>query len=161
MREDAFMRETDIVEVRELDRPEDPELAALHALWLSRHREAAIPARADFNPGEFRTLLPNVMLVDILPPPDFYRVRLMGEVLVELYGRNMTGLSPRDYQDRRTAERLTGLSRQVVATKRPLFRAGQVHWVPGKEHRRFESCFLPLATDGVAVDMIMGAIKLG
>lgn len=143
-----------------LDQPKDPALVALHALWLDKHRGRPMPARADFHPSEFRALLPYFTLFDVVPPPDVYRVRLMGQALVDFYGQNRTGLSPRDYLDADTAERFIALARFVIEQKAPFFRTGRMYWVAGKEFKRFESMYMPLSDDGATVNMIMGVLKL-
>lgn len=149
------------IDIQVLDRPNDPALLSLHQLWLAKLGGRPMPARADFDPAEFRALLPHIMLVDVLPPPEIYRVRLMGQAMIDFHGRNLTGLTPRQYVGPEALERFTALARLIVEQRRPTFRAGRAYWVRDKNFKRFESCHLPLSADGVSVNMILGAIKFG
>lgn len=146
---------------RSLDRPRDPELAALHRLWEAKRGARALPARADFEPAEFRRLLPNILLLDVLPPPEFYRVRLAGEAVNEFYGQNITGLTPREYMGAEAANAISGLIATVVTSGQPVFRSGRTYWQSDRSYKRFENCMLPLAKDGHCVDMLLVAIKFG
>lgn len=146
-------------EVRSLDRPRDPELLAFHQLWQAKRGDRRLPARADFDPAEFRSLLANVMLLDILPAPDFYRVRLSGEAINQFYGRNIAGRTPRDYMAPEAVAKVGELIRQILTTRAPVCRTGQTYWQGEKNYRRFENCLLPLGGDGETVDMLLVAIK--
>jgi len=149
------------VDVQELDRPRDEEIRWLHAWWLDSRGARAVPARADFDPAAFPRLLPHIMLVDILPPPDIYRVRLSGEAINEFYGGSIAGRRPCDYLPPEAVAVVGNLTQALVGERQPIFRAGQVHWQADKRYKRFESCLLPLATDGSTVDMVLAAIKFG
>jgi len=146
-------------EIQVLEGPQNPDLAALHQLWLAKRGTRPMPARADFEPAEFRSLLPHIMLVDVLPAPDIYRVRLMGQAMIDFHGRNLTGLTPREYAPPEALARFTALARLIVDGRMPVFRAGRAYWVRDKDFKRFESCHLPLSADGISVNMILGALK--
>jgi hypothetical protein len=144
---------------RSLDHPRDAALADLHRLWETKRGGRTLPARADFDPTEFRRLLPNILLLDVLPAPDFYRVRLSGGAVNDFYGRNFTGLTPREYMGPEAALAVGGLIETIIATRTPVFRAGSTYWQSDKSYKRFENCMLPLAKDGESVDMLLVAIK--
>jgi hypothetical protein len=145
--------------VRSLDRPHDAQLADLHRLWEAKRGGRALPTRADFDPAEFRRLLPNVLLLDILPPPDLYRVRLSGGAINDFYGRSITGLTPREYMGPDAALAISGVIETLVTTRKPVFRSGRTYWQADKSYKRFENCMLPLGGDGETVDMVLVAIK--
>jgi hypothetical protein len=77
-----------------LDRPRDPDLAELYELWLTKRRTRLMPSRSEFDPAEFRKLLPTIQLYDVGRVEGTYKVRLVGSALVELAGRNNTGKPP-------------------------------------------------------------------
>jgi len=144
-----------------LDRPRDPDLLALYELWLAKRGTRPVPARGDLDPMEFRRLLPHVILVESQPPPAFYRVRLSGEAINEFYGRSLAGRSPHEYLDAKTADVFVALFRHLTETGQPAFRTGRAYWQRDKSYKRYESCLLPLASDGTTVDMVLAAIKFG
>lgn len=142
-----------------MDRPRDEAIEQLYGLWLAKRGIRAVPARGDLDPAAFRRLLPNIMLVDVLPPPDIYRVRLSGEAINEFYGGSITGRVPREYLSPEAVQVVAGLTRALIEQRQPIFRAGRVHWQADKTYKQFESCLLPLAADGEIVDMVLAAIK--
>jgi len=148
-------------EARSLDRPADAELASLYRLWEAKRGGRTLPARADFSPGEFHRLLSNILLLDILPPPDFYRVRLSGESVNAFYGRSIAGLAPREYMAPDAAAAVGGIVAAIVGSRRPVFRTGRTYWQSDKSYKRFENCMLPLSKDDTAVDMLLVGIKFG
>jgi hypothetical protein len=146
-------------DVNVLAEPQDTDLLQLYRLWHAKRGTRALPARSDFDPAEFPRLLPNIMLVDLLPPPDLYRVRLVGEVINEFYGRNVAGLLPREYLPPDALAVFAGLIRQLVETRTPLCRSGRVYWQRDKTHKRYESCLMPLGSDGETADKVLATIK--
>jgi hypothetical protein len=147
------------IEVHQMDRPQDADIEQLYGLWLAKRGGRTVPARGDLDPAAFRRLLPNIMLVDVLPPPDIYRVRLSGEAINEFYGGSIAGRTPRGYLSADGIQVVAGLTRALVEQRQPIFRAGRVHWQSDKTYKLFESCLLPLAADGETVDMVLAAIK--
>ena len=49
------------------------------------------PSRSDFKPQQFIKQLPTVMLVDILPDPERFIIRLAGTKLIDNMGHEMAG----------------------------------------------------------------------
>ncbi len=66
--------------------------AQLANVWQTARGSRAMPARADINPAQAGASLQYVALVDVIPgsPVDF-RFRLIGQHLIDSYGRNVTG----------------------------------------------------------------------
>lgn len=140
-----------------IEAPRNPHLVALHEYWLGKRDGRALPSRSDIDPAEIKPLLPHVMLYDADPASDF-RIRLVGQSIVEFVGHNFTrrgateGMPPVAAQNMR---RLLGL---VAAQARPIFRAGKAYWWHDRSYRDFEACFLPLAPTGGAVNIILGGV---
>lgn len=63
---------------------------ALHRWWMTRSG-ADIPDRSDFDPADFKRLLPNIMITDIERAPFRVRYRVVGTRIVEATGFNITG----------------------------------------------------------------------
>jgi hypothetical protein len=146
-------------DITSLAEPQDEDLLQLYRLWHAKRGTRALPSRTDFDPREFPRLLPNVMLVDLLPAPDFYRVRLVGQVIIDFYGRNVAGLTPREYLAPDALAAFGELIQQLVTTRQPLCRTGRVYWQKDKTHKQYESCLMPLGSDGETVDKVLAAIK--
>lgn len=61
-------------------------------VWQAARGSRAMPARADINPAKAGAALQYVALIDVISgsPVDF-RYRLIGQHLIDSYGRNVTG----------------------------------------------------------------------
>ncbi len=136
----------------------DPTLARLHALWESKRVMEALPARAAFDPSEFRPWLGRLGLLDVLPAslPDGadFRYRLIGTGMVAQFGRDLTGdlVSNQSL----TADIPAALAnlRAVCANRVPRWRTDLVPCIEGTRMAG-ERIYLPLAADGETVDMIL------
>ena len=138
-------------EARFLDAPSDPELAALYSLWRGKRGLRLMPSRSDFDPDEFRSLLPNVFILQV--DGDF-NVRLAGEAVIEFFGCREHPAGAFEGRDA-----MVRLMKLVVERRAPIFRAGPAYWSQSKQHRHFEACFLPLSTDEKSVNMVLAAAK--
>ena len=135
----------------------DPLIKRLYLYWRGKSGERAMPSRADIDPVDMRSMLGYLMLIDVLPGPHRFRVRLQGTELLWWIGRELTGLSldslPRN-------ELVTFAERclsDVVATGAPY------HWIGRHDLdgvlRRYEALILPLASDGSRVDMLLAGVR--
>jgi hypothetical protein len=146
---------------KSLDLPRDPDLQALYRLWIAKRGLRLMPSKSDFDPAEFKRLLAGVVLMEAGPPGGPYIVRLVGENIVDFFGRTTKGqpaglmMRPEGY--RVFMQLLDG----VVESRAPVFRAGTTYWSREKTDKQFEACFLPLSSDDKVVDIILGAIKFG
>src|SRR4051794_28258795 len=68
----------------------DPRLRETLVYWQAKAAGKAMPSRADIDPVEIPRLLPDLMLVDVLPKGR-YRYRLIGTENAEAHGMNATG----------------------------------------------------------------------
>jgi hypothetical protein len=139
-----------------INTPRHPTLQQLHEYWLAKRGARLMPARADINPADIKLLLPDVIIWNATPP---YLVRLVGDHVVHFVGSNNTGTPATQEKSPEASHYLTMIFETVVETKSPRFRRGKAFWKPERAYRDFESCFLPLSADGVAVDMILGGLK--
>jgi hypothetical protein len=136
----------------------DADLLALHSYWLAKRGDRSMPARADIDPTEIKTLLPYLTLHD-MAPPNRYRIRLVGTAIVDFVGRDFTGKQAGTEMPPEAARTMHLLLDTVAETRLPLFRAGKAWWWKEKAYRDFEACFLPLSADGKTVNMILGGVK--
>jgi len=134
-----------------------PKLAALHAYWQAQKpRPDLLPSRAHISPADIPALLPNIYLLDVLENPLRFRYRLVGTKLLYAGDRELTGLFMEEahpnffiaapYPDYVACVREHRINRRLGS---PVF-----DW--DREHVRIERLLLPLASDGIRVDMILG-----
>jgi hypothetical protein len=141
--------------------PKAGPLRILLAYWRSKcGPDGRLPARHQIEPVELRSLLPYIYLVDVLPDERF-RVRLLGEAHVAVYGPGLTGRIIDDIFPSEHAAEFNRLYRAVVRRRAPVFNAGQVFWWRHKEWLSFEGLHAPLSTDGKRIDMIFAGGVFG
>jgi hypothetical protein len=135
----------------------DPKLAKLWEYWNTKRGTRLMPARADLDPLEIPRLLPVVYLLDVLHDPLRFRVRLVGTAVREFAGEDFTG-QPVDenlYDNR--ADDAVDVLKQVVERKAPIAVRGNAIFEQGREWQKNEALIMPLSSDGVTVDMLLGA----
>ncbi|HXC28886.1 MAG TPA: PAS domain-containing protein [Stellaceae bacterium] len=141
-----------------LDAPRDQRLKALHDYWNRLRGDRKMPSRADFDPIDIPHLLPLIVLYAVQQDGG-YTVRLVGEEVVQFTGRSATGRPAGATLPPEAAERLTSILAAVCDERAPRFRAGKARWIPEKDYRDFEACFLPLSADGERVNMILSGVS--
>nr|WP_324291006.1 PAS domain-containing protein [Asticcacaulis sp. SL142] len=133
--------------------------------WKSLRKPGRLPARADIDPCALRKLLPTISLIDVsdsylanglhVLPPEAFRQRLAGTELFSAYGTEITG---KTFDEIYTAEEAQYWAEElslVATTRKPNVGLHSMAW----RGARGLSLFwlrLPLASDGVKVDMILG-----
>ncbi len=93
------------------------------------------------------------------PPGGPYLVRLVGENIVDFFGRTTKGTPAGSLARPNGYRALMVLLDSVVNSRAPIFRAGRTYWSADKPHKQFEALFMPLSNDDTVVNMILGAIK--
>jgi hypothetical protein len=144
--------------------PRSPVLQQLLRYWQSKCRTAAdgtphLPGRQHLDPLELRGLLPHIYLIDVLGGAVAlrFRVRLLGERHVEVYGPGLVGRMIDDIFPPAVAAEFNRLYAAVVRRRVPVINQGKVSWLRNKEWLAYEGLHAPLARDGVAIDTIFGA----
>lgn len=136
-----------------------PQLRSLAELWASKRRDQTLPSRADFSDEDLRPWFGHLLMVDVVEGPHRFRFRLMGTSLVDAASRELTG----KFFDEAD---ITGYEpdvledySEVVRARAPLCKTRHYNPTPGTfmDHWRiYERLLLPLATDGQAIDRILG-----
>jgi hypothetical protein len=131
-------------------------VARLYAYWLSIHPAGGLPGRRHFDPLAVHELLPNIWLLDVQREPFRLRYRLAGTMITDRLGREVTGLwldeahphlaSDPDYFRR---------YRSVAFDATPSWRRGKPNFRQDEHVAEIENLMLPLACDGVTVDMLL------
>lgn len=135
-----------------------PEHLDAYAYWSARKPSVGLlPSRQDLDPLEMpRTLLPWVNLIEVHLDGDSvrYRHRLVGTGIVDMRNRDGTGCWFEDLYDDERLARLYLILDEVVRNCQPRIVQDDLGNT-GRAHRTLQSLVLPLASDGVTVDMLM------
>jgi hypothetical protein len=133
----------------------DGRLRQAHDYWRRKAAPRAMPRRADIDPTEIPKLLPDIMLVDVLPKGR-YRYRLIGTENTQAHGINATGR----YLDEvlpgpAYKEHVIALYDECVRARRALY-SECLFMSRGQRapERRTKVLFMPLSEDGESVNMV-------
>jgi len=130
----------------------------IHEYWRSIHPAVGLPGRQHFDPVDIPRLLPNICLIDVPGSQDDFTFRLMGTKLVEFYGADYTGkpfVSP--YMKAAESQAYNDLC-ATWADRLPRWRRGQASFVQNREFVIIERLYLPFASDGTTVNMVLALI---
>lgn len=124
----------------------------LFDLWQKKSKNGKLPARSDFNPIELKSILPNIVLMDVRQNPLNISFRLMGSFITNIIKENHTGKNLQNIPS--TQEGMIRLT-WLIEQKKPYFLCKIIpEWAP-VDYRDYNTIALPLAVDGSNVDMIM------
>jgi hypothetical protein len=135
----------------------DPRIAEAIAYWRRiRPGSGLLPGRQHFDPGAIPRLMPYLGIADVVRTPEpRFRVRAIGTRLTDTFGAGVVGR----YIDELTPGFETTRAGQdyirVVSERVPIWYRGQQSIRVGKSFLPVERLFLPLATDGETVDMLL------
>ncbi|CAN5837708.1 motility/cell cycle regulatory protein MopJ [soil metagenome] len=127
----------------------------LYAYWAGLRSGPRLPGRGDIKPEDFKRLLPTVSLIDVRRDPMDFRLRLAGTGLYSVYGREITGRGLDDVYNSAAADYWRVELSKIVEERRPAVGVHSLSW-RGASHMSILWLRLPLATNGVDVDMILG-----
>ncbi|WP_443748522.1 motility/cell cycle regulatory protein MopJ [Asticcacaulis solisilvae] len=128
--------------------------------WKGLRRRGRLPSRADIDPMQIKRRLPTISLIDVLDPnPDsdavYFRQRLAGTELFDAYGQEITGMTFNKIYTASEAQYWAEALSFVVENRKPNVGLSSMAWRGAKGLSLFW-LRLPLASDGVNVDMILG-----
>jgi len=136
----------------------DPRLKALLEYWRAKCSPGRLPARADIDPLELKSLLGNINLIEAVPQPDGtrrFRYRLFGTEFVFYHGGDLTGQWVDQIGNAVYRQQLVGLYEHVIATgATPML---SYDYILDSRRHRFQAVILPLASDGREIDMILSS----
>jgi hypothetical protein len=134
-----------------------PDLQALFKYWQSKRAGRQMPSRSDLDPAELKTLLPSMILVDVVydgaGKPDFV-YRLLGTREAEIRGENPTGKRVADAFFGPSLENVIGCYQAVVEHREP-YLDDDYYLRDGDYFADEANIFLPLSNNGERVNMIL------
>lgn len=134
-------------------------LRRLFDYWDGKRAGRKLPARAALDPVDFAYALANVALVDVLRDPLRFRFRLVGTEIVRRDGTDLTGKTVDDHPLPEYRALLRDSYGEVVASGEPAVFLRER--LMDDKPRQYEVLYLPLAADGVTIDMLLVAIDFG
>lgn len=134
-----------------------PKLQRVFDYWLTISPPGILPGRQHFDPIRLGTVLPHIWVLDVVHEaggPRF-RYRLAGTKEVETLRREVTGQWFDDVHRLSRAHPIYARFAYMMEHRVPTYRKGTVGLTHEKDHRIVENCMLPLAADGISVDLIV------
>ena len=126
--------------------------------WRSIHPADGLPTRRHFDPMAVPALLPNICLIAAPTPSDDFIFRLMGTRLEIFFGGNFTGKPfVSAYIKNHKSQAYVDMC-AILQDRLARWRRGPAGLVENREHVTIERVFLPLAEDGVTVNIILGLL---
>jgi hypothetical protein len=133
----------------------DARLRGLYRYWERKRARRLMPARTDIDPLDLKPLLGHLFLLEAHPARGSFRYRLAGSAIVEMVGRELTGLCLEDIDLTSGLGPLREQSAIVARRKEPHV----LSVLLAARLRRYlcKQLLLPLSSDGENVDMLLGA----
>lgn len=135
----------------------DPRVRLFFDYWKSKCAPGRLPGRGDIEPLEMVAFLPYVILLDVeRRAGDWrFRYRLVGTEVVNLFGHDPTGRYLDEAALPQRYPQVHGRLASVVESKRPYYAILPVP-LPNRDSVYAEILTVPMASDGVTVDLLLG-----
>jgi hypothetical protein len=134
----------------------DERLRGLLRHWLERRGDGLAPVRTAIDPTAIGAILASVWMSDFLPAERRFRMRLAGEEINHLYGRNIT---PCYFEDIIAPTMLGDVMRRylrVVGDPAVMHCGGHIY-LASERSQMGERIVLPLADENGAIMHVIGA----
>lgn len=134
--------------------PDSAAINGIRTMWETLRQGERLPARRDVGMDQLAPWLGIVSLVEVHSDPRRFKWRLIGSEITRRMGRDATG---RWFDELYEPGVLEGYERNyslAVDAKVPMQFRGDLEFV-GKEFLQFKAIHLPLASNGVDVDMLL------
>jgi hypothetical protein len=133
-----------------------PKVRTLVDYWLSIKPAGSLPGRQHFEPLDVPALLPNIWLIDVEREPKLrLRYRLVGTNVAQAFDRDSTGRYLDEVHSEFLDSHIWLYMKGVVQDGMPGWRAGTPRFWHLRDYLSLERIYLPLASDGREVDMIL------
>lgn len=133
----------------------DPKLRHAIDYWSELRGQRLAPSRAELSPRAMKSFLPYVQIFDVLEGGKAYRPRLMGTAIVAQINEDATGQLFDASSPRPVVHRVLRALGWILENRRPLRTFAMRTAIEGRDHISHETVFLPLSSDGEAIDMMM------
>jgi hypothetical protein len=136
---------------------EDPGLRSLYEHWFDLATAASgLPLLQSFDPARLPRLLANMWIVEVVPYSHRFRMRLTGEKINLIYGRNVAGQYFRDVFEPSDVDRI--VARYARALGEPaIYHASGSVYAAGNRKSVGERIGLPMVGRSGGTDTLLGA----
>lgn len=134
----------------------DPRLKGLLRYWDEKRGSRRFPARSDIDPLDLKSVLGNIVMVDVVQQEDGsprFRYRLFGTEFVFYHGADLTGHWLDEIPNTGFRDALISMYRTVIAD-RSVRMVSYDYMLESRRHR-FQAVILPLSSDGEQIDIIL------
>ncbi len=140
-------------------RLKQPVLAFVHDYWNKKRGLRQMPSRADIVPSELREHLPWIVMVDVMPGMEEFRLRLVGTLVNQYFLTDATGKTIREAfagfpPD--VAKAVTAVHRKCARDNAVVRSYGAPDWMGGG-YEEFDALYLPLSDDGRTCNVVLNA----
>jgi hypothetical protein len=136
---------------------ESATLRRLYADWDAQRRGRAFPARADFDPLDYKYIVGNLSLLDVHHAPLRFHYRLHATNVAQRLGYELTGKSLAANPDPLARAKIHDHFAAVVGSRAPIATRNRFINPDGRQVNH-ESLVLPLSRDGETINMLMSAL---
>lgn len=133
----------------------NPKLRALRDYWATKCRGDILPSFRNIRPEEIPHLLSSLLIWDVVNGGRDFVIRLAGSTVEEVFGRSMRGLTVGEVIGGQNLPVTLTQMLGVVVEAQPVYMTYYICPTQGS-CLRIERILLPLASDGAAVDCLMG-----
>jgi len=144
------------VELDAFGHVKDERLRRLLQHWIARRAGALLPKRSAIDPTAIGPILASVWMCDYLPDGRRFRMRLVGEDINRLYGRNVTNCMFEEIITPTLLPDLMHRYRRVVEDPSIMHCAGNIY-LASERSEVGERLVLPLADESGAIRHVIGA----
>ena len=124
------------------------------AYWRAKAGDRVAPQRQDLDVLDVPTLMPHVIIFDVLNDPLDFRYRLVGTVIRDMSSKDYTGMKMSEIEGRGPESTVWSLLDQVRLSQMPAHNA--IDYVgPKKDIRKLSDLFLPLVDAYGETNMIV------
>ncbi|WP_120495732.1 PAS domain-containing protein [Kiloniella sp. EL199] len=133
-------------------------LKKLYEYWQSKSPQNKLPARHDIDPAEMADFLPHLVLLDVQTAPLDFRYRLVGTHIAAYLENDLTNQWMSALHHQKPPSTIWNNCKEAVETALPVY-PHTPYVGPKKEIVEVEDLILPLARDGVKVDMLLVGVS--
>ncbi len=137
--------------------PRTVELRSLFDYWNAKRGERRFILRSQLDPREIAALLPLVFILDVEQEPRRFLIRLMGTGIARRFGGDYTGRYLDELDFGAAKEQVIADYGHVVDRAEPHL-AFVAFTQPGRGRIQAERLALPMSTDGLKIDCILGSV---
>lgn len=133
-----------------------PALRRLVGYWAGKRGDAAIPRRADIDPVDIPTVLPDLWMIDVVGSPPRFRYRLVGTRIATRVDHDPTGKWVEEAFPRFGESGHQQAAARVVETGVPCVYSGPPLMASDPDIYRVQRATLPLRLSGDHTEILLG-----